>query len=262
VLYVDRTSPLPLYRQLKDQIRDAVDGGSWEAGHKLPSERELVIDLGVSRITVRQALSELVAEGYLVSAAGKGFFVAVRAAAQELNALVSHTVAMARVGVTPSSRVLDCKVRPAAAAVARALEMAPGSEVVYLHRVRLGDGVPLTIQQVWLPHRLVPGLAEVDFTTASLFAQLRDRYGLYTARAETVIGARLADPDEARELDLADPPIGLTVDQRTYDEYDQALEFSRSVHHPLRLPVRVCQSVGSGLTKANLLAFAQPPTTA
>jgi GntR family transcriptional regulator len=136
------------------------------------------------------------------------------------------------------------------------LGVSPGAEVVYLHRVRMGNAIPLTIQQVWLPHALVPGLAEVDFTTASLFGLLRDRYRLHTARAETVISARLADPDEARELELAEPAIGLTVDQRTFDQDDRVLEFSRSVHNPLRLPVRVSQSVSARPRTASRLAQA------
>jgi DNA-binding GntR family transcriptional regulator len=94
-----------------------------------------------------------------------------------------------------------------------------------------------------LPHRLVPGLAQVDFTTASLFEQLRDRYHVRITRAETVIGARLADAEEARQLRLSDPPVGLSVDQRTFGDGDQVVEISRSLHHPLRLPVRVSQSV-------------------
>jgi GntR family transcriptional regulator len=261
VLQLDKSSPVPLYRQIKNQVREAVDTGTWAVGRKLPSERELFTMLGVSRITVRQAFSELVAEGYLTSAPGRGFFVAARAPAQELDALVSHTTAMRRTGVEPSSRVLACEVHAATPAVARGLGLSPGAEVVYLHRVRLGNAVPLTIQQVWLPHALVPGLADVDFTTASLFGLLRDRYHLRTTRAETVISARLADPDESRELELAEPAIALTVDQSTFDEDDRVVEFSRSVHNPLRLPVRVSQSVSTRPGAASRLARASVEQT-
>jgi GntR family transcriptional regulator len=256
MLYVDKSSPVPFYRQIKNQVRDAVDTGIWVAGQKLPSERELLTTLGVSRITVRQAFSELVAEGYLTSSPGRGFFVAARSPAQELHALVSHTEAMRQGGVEPSSRVLTCEVQAASPAVARGLGVSPGAEVVYLHRVRLADSVPLTIQQVWLPHAVVPGLAEVDFTTASLFELLRERYQVQPARAETVISARPADPDEAGELELGEPAIALTVDQLTFDEEDRVVEFSRSVHNPLRLPVRISQSAGTRSGAAGLLARA------
>ena len=258
MLSVDKASPVPLYRQLKSQVRQAVDSGLWSAGQKLPSERELIVELGVSRITVRQAFSELVAEGYLTSAPGKGVYVASRATPQELDALVSLTAAMQVNGVTPTSRVLACEVQRASPVLAGAMHLEPGEEVVHLHRVRLGNGVPVSVQQVWLPHLLVPGLIELDFTTASLYEQLRGRYGLHTTRAETVIGARLADPDEAAVLELSDPTIGLTVDQHTYDETDRVLELSRSIHHPMRLPVRISQSVTNQSGGASVLARAHP----
>lgn len=249
---------MPLYQQIKDQVRELVDGRVWASGLRLPSERELIAELDVSRITVRQALRDLVAEGYLTSAAGKGFFVASRSRPQDLRALVSHTAAMMADGVEPSSRVIDCSVQEASAAVARWLRLPLGAEVVHLVRVRLGNGVPLTLQQVWLPHYLVPGLVEVDFTRASLFEQLRERFGLCLVRAETIVSARLADPDEARELELGDPPIGLSVNQLTFDEEERVVELSRSLHHPWRLPVRIVQDMPSQGGAATVVAGPAP----
>ncbi|MEU7901040.1 GntR family transcriptional regulator [Nonomuraea sp. NPDC049152] len=243
MLSVDKKSVVPLYQQIKDQVRELVDGRAWTSGMRLPSERELIAELDVSRITVRQALRDLVAEGYLTSAAGKGFFVTSRSGPQDLEALVSHTAAMRACGVEPSSRVIDCVVQEASAAVAQWLRLPVGAEVVHLVRAQLGNGLPLAMQRVWLPHHLVPGLAEVDFTHASLFEQLRERFGLQLVRAETTVSARLADPDEARELELHDPPIGLSVNQLTFDEEDRVVELSRSLHHPLRLPVRIVQAM-------------------
>ncbi|WP_433324105.1 GntR family transcriptional regulator [Spirillospora sp. CA-294931] len=239
MLQVDKGSPVPMYQQLKDQVRALVDSGRLTAGTRLPSERRLIAEVGASRITVRQALRDLVAEGYLTSAAGKGFFVAGRAAPQDLNALLSHTTAMRAVGVRPSSRVLACLVQPASPATAAGLGLASGADVVHLVRVRLGDGVPLTLQRVWLPADLVPGLVEVDFTHASLFEQLRERFGIRTARAETTVGSRIADADEAAALELPDPPVALTVDQVTYDDTGRIVELSHSLHHPRRLPLRI-----------------------
>ncbi|GAA3716850.1 GntR family transcriptional regulator [Nonomuraea antimicrobica] len=253
---------MPLYQQIKEHIRELVDGGVWHQGTRLPSERELIARLGVSRITVRQALRDLVAEGYLASAAGKGFFVAARPGPQELHALVSHTAAMTADDVVPSSRVLDCSVMAASAAVARKLRLPVGAEVVHLARVRLGDGVPLTVQRVWLPHHLVPGLAETDFSRASLFEQLRGRFGLRLVKADTTVSARLADPEEAGELDLGDPPIGLSVDQLTFDEEGRVVELSRSLHHPWRLPIRILQDLPPQESAVTVVARPAPADSA
>jgi GntR family transcriptional regulator len=258
MFHIDKTSPEALYQQLKSQVRQAVDSGLWPPGEKLPSERELIDQLGISRITVRQAYRELVAEGYLTSAAGKGVYVAARAEAHELDALVSFTAAMRDSGVATSSRVLTCEIQHAGPAIAAAMLLEPSDEVVHLHRVRLANGVPVSVQQVWLPHVLVPGLADVDFATASLFDQLRGRYGLRTARAETIISARLLDEEEARSLELVAQAIGLTVDQYTYDPADRVIELSRSIHHPTRLPVRISQAVANQSGSASLLAHPHP----
>jgi GntR family transcriptional regulator len=258
MLRIDKTSPIPMYQQLKDQIRELVDGGGWPGGMRLPSERELIATVGASRITVRQALRDLVSEGYLVSAAGKGFFVAVRSAPQDLNALLSHTGAMRASGVEPSSRVLACLVQEASPAVAEGLGISPGVEVVHLVRVRLGDGVPLSLQRAWLPADRVPGLAEVDFTRASLFDQLRERHGIRLARGETTISSRLADPDESAALEVGDPPVALSVNQVTFDDADRVIELSHSLHHPQRLPIRIIHGTGG---EGGTASVAADPTT-
>lgn len=214
----------------------------WSPGTRLPSERELVAAVGVSRITVRQALRELTVEGYLVSAAGRGFFVADRGRLQEFDGLLSFTSAMRARGVEPSSRVLELAVHPASVILARQLDIGVGEDVVSLRRLRLGGGVPMTLQQLWLPHRLVPELARVDFTAASLYEELGTRYGLILSAAESAITARLGDEEESRLLELGDPPVGLAVDQVTTDVGGRIVEVSRSLHHPLRLPLSITQS--------------------
>src|SRR5262245_35555810 len=143
-----RTSPRPLYRQLKDRLLQELEVGSRTAHSRLPSEREWVKKLGVSRITVRQALGELVQQGYLYTVPGKGFFVGERKQARELNAFLSFTAAAEARGERPSSRVLESKVVRASAEVAHDLQIAPGAEVVVLGRLRLANGVPMMIQRV------------------------------------------------------------------------------------------------------------------
>src|SRR5262245_29515406 len=100
-----RGSPKPLYRQLKDRIIKELEVGSRAPHSQLPSERAWVEKLGVSRITVRQALSELVQQGYLYTVPGKGFFVGERRNARELNSFLSFTSASRARGETPTSKV-------------------------------------------------------------------------------------------------------------------------------------------------------------
>lgn len=258
MLSIDKSSPVPLYRQLKEQVRSLIESGIWADGHHLPSERELTELLDISRITVRQALTDLAREGLVTSAVGKGYYVAPLRPAEELDALVSFSAVVRQRGAEPSSRIIACRVERANHATAAMLGLEAGAEVVYLNRVRLVDGVPLAEQKAWIPHDLAPGLADLDLTDLSVFTLLRERYERRIVRAETTISARLADADEAAALDLPEPHVALAVDQKTCEESGRIIEFSRSLHHPLRLPVQVTQALGADGGRVSLVAAATP----
>src|SRR3954464_9788228 len=211
-----RGSPKPLYRQLKDRLLRELEVGVRQPHSQLPSEREWVKRLGISRITVRQALMELVQQGYLYTVPGKGFFVGEKKKAHELNAFLSFTAASESRGETPSSKILEAKIVPASVAMAHDLEIAPGAEVVRLKRLRLTSDVPVMVQESLLPHARCPGILERDLATLSLFATLQDEYHLKLVRAETTISARLADKGEKKALALEDPGVVLVIDQLSF----------------------------------------------
>jgi GntR family transcriptional regulator len=237
---LNRESNTALYRQLKAWIEGELERGAWARGAQLPSERALVAEYGVSRVTVRQALRELVQEGLLESVPGKGFFVAERPSFS-LHGLVSLSALAQERGLTASSRVLDARAVAATAALARQLEVPVGVQLLHIVRVRLLDGVPMCVQTLWLPERRCRGLLDEDLETISLFEVLRERFGMVFARAESAIGARLATAEEQRLLDLDAGAAVLTVDQRTLDIAGEPVELSLSVHHPERFPVNLVQ---------------------
>lgn len=255
-----RDSQVALYRQLKDWILGEIDRGVWATGSLLPSERVLGTELGVSRITVRQALRELVQEGVLESVPGKGFFVVERPTFP-LHGLVSLTALASERGLEVANRVLAARQVPASAALARALGVDPGTALLYVSRVRLLDGVPTNIQHLWLPERRCRGLLEEDLERASIFALLTGRFGIELARAEVTISARIADADERRLLELGVGAPVLTVDQRTLDRGREVVEYSRSAHHPGRFPIDLVQEregttrvrVGTGDSQNDLM---------
>jgi GntR family transcriptional regulator len=239
-----RGSPKPLYRQLKDRLLRELEVGTRKAHSQLPSEREWVKKLGVSRITVRQALMELVQQGYLYTVPGKGFFVGERKDARELNAFLSFTAASEARGETPSSKVLEARLAPASGPIAHDLGIAPGAEVVHLERLRLTNGVPVMVQQSLLPHARCPGILGKDLAKLSLFATLQDAYHLTLVRAETTISARLADRAEKKALGLEDPGVVLVVDQLSYASDGLPVERTVSVTHPIRHPLFLKQEDG------------------
>jgi GntR family transcriptional regulator len=239
-----RRSPKPLYRQLKDRLLRELERGARRPHSQLPSERAWVKELGVSRITVRQALMELVQQGYLYTVPGKGFFVGERKNARELNAFLSFTAASEARGEVPSSRVIDARLVPATVAVAHDLGIAPGAEVVKLKRLRLASDVPVMVQESLLPHARCPGILEKDLAGLSLFATLQEAYHLALVRAETTITARLADRAEKKALGLEEPGVVLVVDQLSYASDGLPVERTTAVMHPARHPLSLSQEDG------------------
>jgi GntR family transcriptional regulator len=240
---LNRDSEVALYRQLKNWILGELERGAWVAGAPLPSERALVAEFGVSRITVRNALRELVQEGVLRSAPGKGFFVAERPNFA-LHGLVSLSALAQDRGMMVFSRVLAAHPTTASPALARQMDLDVGAALLHLERVRLLDGVPVSIQALWLPERRCRGLFDEDLERVSLFAVLRERFGITLARAESAISARVADAKERRLLELDQGAPVLTVDQRTLDGDGKPVELSLSAHHPERFPVSLVQEAG------------------
>jgi GntR family transcriptional regulator len=241
---LDRDSEVALYRQLKAWILGELERGAWVAGAPLPSERALVSEFGVSRITVRNALRELVQEGVLRSAPGKGFYVAERPSFA-LHGLVSLTALAQARGLVISNRVLAARPTVASPALARQMEVEVGAALLHVARVRLLDGVPVSIQSLWVPERRCRGLLDEDLERASLFALLRERFGITLARAESAISARLASDEERQLLELDEGAPVLTVDQRTLDADGEPVELSFSAHHPERFPVSLVQDAAS-----------------
>jgi GntR family transcriptional regulator len=235
-------SAVPLYQQLKQRLLQDIEAGVLEPNVRLPSERKLIEQFGVSRITVRQALSELVQEGYLVSQPSKGFFVTERPQPYELNVLLSFAAAARERGLIPGSRLLEASVVSASPALSRQLLISLGVEVVSLGRLRLINDVPVWVEQVWLPHEQCPGILKHDLAQDSLYATLRDEYGLVLSSAHATVRARLASAREREWLELADPDAVVTVDLLAYAQDGRPAELALVVIHPRRYPLSLYQS--------------------
>ena len=132
--------PTPLYQQLKERLRAEIARGAYTPGDQLPAEPELIRLYGVSRITVRQALSGLEVEGLIVRRHGKGTFVAERRIAHDLVRLTDFVEDMELAGLAPSSRVLRFAREATTHEVAEALNIPVGTEVVCVDRLRCGSG--------------------------------------------------------------------------------------------------------------------------
>jgi GntR family transcriptional regulator len=210
---VTRSSAVPLYAQIKDTLKHEIHT-RMKAGESFPAEPELERRFGVSRITVRRALDELVAAGLIVREQGRGTFVREHRITQELTRLMSWTVAMREIGVEP--RTLSCEIdviRPPAEIAG--LLRARGN-VVRIRRVRAVDDEPVALMTNYLLPRLVPGLVKKGLMDGSLYATLA-AHGIVPASALDRVEARPVTAIEARLLKIDKRAIVLQVTRTTYD---------------------------------------------
>jgi GntR family transcriptional regulator len=165
-------------------LQEALTVGRYPAGSRLPGERRLAADLGVSRATLRQILSALADAGRLVASPQRGWFVAESRLVHEPNRLRSLTEVAREGGMAASSRALRATVRHPTLSEAEALNIDTDHEVVDLRRVRFLDGAPLSVDYSCLDAAKVPGLESVELVDVSLYEVLRDRYDIVASRAD------------------------------------------------------------------------------
>ncbi|HEU4657523.1 MAG TPA: GntR family transcriptional regulator [Capillimicrobium sp.] len=214
-------------------------------GSPLPSERELAERYGLARMTVRTEIERLAAEGLVYRLQGRGTFVAEPRVAQA-QAFSSFTEDMLARGFEPGSIVRSVTVGAPDAAIAAALERGPGDPVVRLDRVRTADGQPMALEEAYLPLQRYPGIDEVDFTHASLFTVLGERFGVRLDGAEQRVVAVRIDGDAAGVLRVEPGDPGLRFETLARDDGGVPVYFAVSLFPADRYEIRLRQTRPAG----------------
>ncbi len=225
---LNRSSPIPLYHQLGEEITRLIDTGVWPAKTQLPSERELCERFGISRITVRQTLHQLVSEGRLVRAHGRGTFVAHAPLRKWLLPLVGFTEDITSRGQKPGAHVLAFESVIPPPAVAEELQLAEGERAIVLKRLRLADGVPMAVETVHAPEKLCPGILSENLEDHSFYGLLGRRYGIHPERASQSWQAVACPRPDARLLGIRTGSPVLQIGRTTYERGGRAFEHLQS----------------------------------
>lgn len=186
------------YRTMSSRL----DRGVYPPGSRLPSERLLTTDVGVSRSTLRLALTRLADEGRLTPSAQRGWFVPQLMLGEPPSMLISFTELARSRGLEPTAAVLSNRVRPATFGEAEDLQVPPAAPVVELVRRRSMDGVPITVETAVLPLRLAEWLVDTDMTDQSLYELLAE-HGHQVHRSTYTVQAVNVDEREAALLELS-----------------------------------------------------------
>lgn len=221
-LVVDRTSPVPLYHQLAEQLTAAIEGGTLQPGDPFENELALAARLHLSRPTVRRAIAELVSRGLLVRRRGVGTTVTnqVIHRRDELSSLYDDLV---RRGDRPTSEILEIDRACTNPVAAQAIGLGEETPLFYIRRRRLAGETPTAILNNYLPPQY-SDIEEADLRTRSLYEILRSR-GTRPVIAHQVIGARRPTATERRLLGLAHGDPLLTMTRRAYDAEGAPVEY-------------------------------------
>jgi GntR family transcriptional regulator len=238
-IQLDRSSPVPLYHQLAEQLTAAITDGRLRPGDPFENEIGMSDRLNLSRPTVRRAISELVNQGLLVRRRGIGTTVANQMVHRKAE-LTSLYDDLAREGRTPRTEVLalDCAAQDDRAAAV--LEVPPGTPLVAIVRLRYADDLPLAILRNWLPPAL-NDLTMDELTTDGLYAVLRAR-GIRPTVARQRIGARNATAEERRTLHMSKAEPLITMTRSAYAADGSPVEYGNHCYRADQYSVDVVVS--------------------
>ena len=228
---VDHDSPIPYYVQVKQALQESIEQGQWQPGEQLPGDMEFCQMFDVSRTVIRQALSEMVHEGFVIRRKGRGTFVAEPKIRESLvQELTGFYQDMSERGHEPTSKVLKQEIVPATAKIASHLEIEPGTPVIEIERLRFVQDEPLVLVTTYMPEALCPELIHEDLTHQSLYAYLEERYGLTMARGRRIIQAVPANEHEALHLQVNRGAPLIQLDSVSYLEDGTPAEFYYALH--------------------------------
>jgi GntR family transcriptional regulator len=210
-------------------------------GATLPSERVLAERYGLARMTVRKELDRLVAQGAVYRLQGRGTFVADLPIVQS-EALTSFSEDILARGMTPGARVLAQELVGADGELAGALERAPGSVVVRLHRLRLADGLPMAIEWAFLPAEDFPGLERAKLGDRSLYEHLRRRFGVTFGLAEQRVSAVVLPAADAALLESQPGDPAFLFRRVTRRPSGRVIELARSLYRGDRYEIQIRQA--------------------
>lgn len=229
IFTIDPTSVIPLYHQIKQNLRELIENEVLPVGQMLPSERELGEYYGVNRLTVRQAMTELVSEGMLRRQRGVGTFIADPKLTQIMGRVTGFSERVRDVGRKPSSRMISLEIVLASTMVARSLKQEPNTRLYKLVRLHCADDEPVMLETAFLPQARFPDLKRINFSEESLYQVLAHQFNCRIVEADETLEPVIMTGYEVEMLEAEPGTPGLLVETVAYDQGGLAVEFGKSV---------------------------------
>ncbi|WP_445486789.1 GntR family transcriptional regulator [Niallia sp. 03133] len=222
-----KDSHIPIYFQLEMEIKELIK--DLQPGDPISSEREFSEKYDISRMTVRQAINNLVNEGILVRKRGKGTFVAEPKVEQPLSGLTSFSEDMRSRGLTPKTKILDFQVIPSNRSVAGKLMIQEGEFVYEVRRLRLADDIPMALETSYLPLSLMKDLTK-EIVNASLYDYIENDLKQQISHATQTLESSLSQKQESMLLQLKDGAPVLLIERYSYLGSGIPFEYVKSIY--------------------------------
>lgn len=220
----------PIYIQIRDSLIEKIKSGEYKSGNQLPSEREISESYNISRMTARNALSQLVDLGHAYRLKGKGTFVAEAKIERDFVKLSGFSQMLESKGIKPHNKIVRSRVIEADKKIASLLEVNIGTKVYEIVRTRYGNDIPLALEYSYLPCQLFHNLLEYDFERNSLYDVIEKNYKHILKYSKQWINITSLKNKEAELLSVEENTPAFLLESITYDMEDMVVEATLSLN--------------------------------
>jgi len=226
---INKGIPIPVYYQLKEIIREKIEIGELKIGEKITSENKLSEIYQISRMTVRQAIKELVGEGLLYRDKGRGTFVCKpKINYGFIQKLTTFYDDMVGKGYTMRTKILKQEIKPASKAIAKKLNIEENEKIIYILRIRYIESVPIVHVTNHIPYKLCPDLTNEDLTDKSLYQTLAEKHGLIPYKARVTLEAIVASEYDSELLNIKESAPVHLMKNITYTKENVIIDYFES----------------------------------
>lgn len=230
---MDKTSTIPIYAQLEEAIRDKINKKEYLPGEELPTERELTELFNVSRMTIRQAISNLVYKGILYKIRGKGAFVSKEVIDKKLE-IESFSDDMRKRGLVPGSRIIKFEKISPSEEIKEKLNLLENEKIFFLNRLRLANNEPIAIEYCYLPEKFYPNIIKYNMANCSLYTIMKEEYNIHFNYMKQSMRALNLFKIDAEILLGKSKGVGLVSERLMYNISEVPIEYTKSIYHAER----------------------------
>jgi GntR family transcriptional regulator len=219
---VNKDNPLPLYYQIKEDIKEKIRNKEYKVGEKIPSEASMMELYNASRMTIRN-------EDFVTKSQGQGTYIKRPKATQQFNRITSWAETMRAFGREVTSALIRAVAVDADEVIAE-FGIDKGTPLYLIERLRYCDGEPMAIIRNYIVQTVAPGLPDSITEGGSLYALLENRYHVVFDSAKEIVGARGATPEEAKMLNVKKGTPVMVNKRIVYDEQEKPFEVDFTVN--------------------------------